>query len=142
MEGNVFDSADVQDGDNTASGIDRELRELTEAMTMPWLHECLVCYIFRMLEYGCRGQQWMQRYRDVCAPRATALELRMARVGGYCDCEVLMNAFLPSPRYFMTDDDGEVVSQPMLPCLSVRSGSTQPCRLWITRAEYELSQLY
>ena len=142
MEGNVFNNAGVQDGDNTASGIDEELRELSEAMTMPRPHECLVCYIFRMLEFGCRGQQWMKRYRDVLAPRATALELRMARMGGYCDCEVLMNSFLPSPWYFKTDDDGEVVSQPMLAFLGVRSGSTQPCRLWITRAEYQLSRIY
>lgn len=136
MEGNLPDSG------NMAAGVEEELRELSEAMTRPRPHECLVCYVFRMMEYGCRGQQWMKRYRDLCAPLATALERRIARVGGFCDCEMLMNSFLPSPRYFETDEDGDVISQPMLACLGVRAGSTQPCRLWVGRREYQWGYRY
>ncbi|WP_026556287.1 DUF2695 domain-containing protein [Arthrobacter sp. 35W] len=116
---------------NSFDGMEAELREVSVALTIPRSHECLACYVHRMLEFGCHGTQWMLRYQELRAPRATALERRMALLGGYCDCELMMNVFDPNPRFFATDDHGEVIDQPMLACFGVRVGSTQPCSLWL-----------
>jgi hypothetical protein len=35
--------------------IERELRHLSIAMTQPKPAECLHCYVYRMLEFGCAG---------------------------------------------------------------------------------------
>ncbi|NVM96497.1 DUF2695 domain-containing protein [Arthrobacter sp. AETb3-4] len=113
--------------------MESELHQLSEAMTMPRPRECLACYVLRMLEFGCHGRHWMGRYRAMRAPRATALERRMAQKGGYCDCEMLMNVVFPNPRYFRVDEDGDIVIDPKPPCLGVRGGSTQPCALWVGR---------
>lgn len=115
------------------AGVEKELRELSDAMTRPAAGECVVCYVFRMLDFGCSGHHWLQRYRDLRAPRATALERRMERLGGYCDCETIMNAFCLSPSYFTWDEDGEIATEEMPRCFGVRAGSTQPCPLWMSR---------
>jgi len=57
--------------------IERELRHLSIQITQPKPRECLHCYVYRMLEFGCTGLRWAKRYRDLRAPRATALDRRL-----------------------------------------------------------------
>lgn len=125
--------------DNAAAGVDAELRELSEAMTRPRPHECVACYVYRMLEFGCDGHRWVSRYRELSAPRATALERRLERQGGYCACELFMNVFFASPLYFKPDEDGDVVAQCMPDCRGVWGGSSKACDLWEGRESYSRS---
>src|SRR5688572_13193504 len=90
----------------TADPIDAQaeqiVRLVADELTMIRPGECLVCYVDRMVhEVGCdttlRFATW---YRDQRAPRATALRDRLGQVGGYCDCEVLMNGWWPHPRFW------------------------------------------
>ncbi|WP_022899002.1 DUF2695 domain-containing protein [Humibacter albus] len=105
------------------SSIDSEAEDfvhtMADAITAPLPRECLPCYLDRMLrDLQCDGSLRLTRnYRDATAPRATALEHRVMNGGGYCDCEVLMNVFIPHDEHVM-------------PCGGVRRGSTQPCSLW------------
>lgn len=110
--------------------IETELRQLSVALTWPRSGECLACYLDRMMEHGCSGRlQWAGRYRDLVAPRATALERRLGAMGGYCDCEVLMNAYVPLAGLAEPGVEPPVLG----PCRGVRAGSTQPCALWTRR---------
>lgn len=101
--------------------------------------ECLPCYLDRMLdEVGCdNGLRLAARYRDLHAPDDTTLERRLADLGGYCDCEVLANAYQPDRRLptqllqIPGDPAGEPVPVVVLPpCSGVPQGSTEPCDLW------------
>ena len=69
--------------------------ELPGPPALPGPRECLVCFVERMVvAYGCGNRlHWAALWRDRRAPRATALERRLQRSGGYCDCEVLANAY-------------------------------------------------
>ncbi|WP_336714056.1 DUF2695 domain-containing protein [Arthrobacter sp. USHLN218] len=114
--------------------IEDQLRLLSDELTLPKPGECLLCYTYRMLEFGCNGLVWARRYRDVAAPRATALEARLAAKGGYCDCEIFANGYEPNadlwdPRGYCEEHQ----PGPLPPCQQVRLGSTQPCRLWRPR---------
>lgn len=95
------------------------VRTLAAEITRPRLDECLACYLDRMLRDACCDHtlRWSSHYRDVLAPRGTALERQLADHGGYCDCEVLMNV------YWSISDD-------ILPCRGPARGSTKPCALW------------
>lgn len=96
---------------------------LQETITGPHDRECLACYVSRMLnEHGCDNTlRWSERWQHSCASRATTLADRLARRGGYCDCEVLLNVY---PERLL--DDGEEVPV----CRGVsRRGSTKPCPL-------------
>jgi Protein of unknown function (DUF2695) len=73
--------------------IERELRHLSVEITQPKTGECLHCYVYRMLEFGCTGLRWAQRYRDLRAPRATAFRRRLMSKGAGCDCEIFMNGW-------------------------------------------------
>ena len=73
--------------------IERELRHLSVEITQPKPGECLHCYVFRMLEFGCTGLRWATRYRDLKAPRATALGERLMSKGAGCDCEIFTNGW-------------------------------------------------
>lgn len=103
---------------------------------VPAARECVVCFIERMVRaYGCGNRLlFAQLWRDRAAPRATALERRLGAKGGYCDCEVLLNAYVRRTDYAReladTDDchDAEVP-----PCLGVTRGSSQPCAHWMAR---------
>jgi hypothetical protein len=130
---------------------EHELRLLASALTDPHEGECLLCYVHRMLEHGCTGLRWAVRYRDLRAPRATALERRLGQKGGFCDCEIFMNAYEPVRRLWtrlpaadLADgnqdeeddeddaDDVELVPPDELPaCRGVRAGSTRGCALWV-----------
>lgn len=104
--------------------------------------ECLPCFIDRMLdEVGCDNTlRLAAHYRDLHAPADTALERRLADLGGYCDCEVLANAYQPHrrlpPELVTVPGDGRgepdrVVPVVLLPqCSGVPPGSTSPCDNW------------
>jgi hypothetical protein len=121
---------------------EHELRELSARLTTPAEGECLLCFVHRALELGCDTQlRWARRFRDLRAPRATALEARLGQVGGYCDCEIFLNGFQlaeehwvrPEPR---VEDGVEYIDDPHYPqpmpiCRGVRRGSTRGCGLWV-----------
>jgi hypothetical protein len=122
--------------------IEAELRALSGRLTTPLEGECLFCYVHRMLEFGCDNRlRWACRYRDLRAPRATALEARLGRVGGYCDCEVFLNGFELARELWIHPEpyekDGLVLQDsphypdPMPACRGVQAGSTQGCALWV-----------
>ena len=115
--------------------IERELRHLSIEMTQPKPAECLHCYVYRMLEFGCAGLRWATRYRDARAPRATALDRRMMSKGAGCDCEIFMNGWSLRREHQIYDRESEEYSYPKeLPsCRGVRTGSIQPCALWRVR---------
>jgi hypothetical protein len=108
--------------DNIASAVEAELIQLSDLLTEPGEHECLRCYLLRMInEFGCDGKhRWTIRWRDLRAPRATGLLRRLQRLGGVCcDCEVLLNVF---PDYPQTGT--------LLPCAGQpQPGSVAPCDL-------------
>jgi hypothetical protein len=123
--------------------IENELRAIATALTNPHEGECLLCYVRRMLEFGCIGLRWARHYRDLRAPRATALEARLGRKGGFCDCEVFMNGFELAPEHWVPAQEyveGGVTYQgdpsypdPFPACTRVGAGSTQGCALWVPR---------
>ena len=61
--------------------------------------ECLPCYLYRVAgtEPCVANLRALMHYRDYSAPRATALERKIKLLGGFCDCEVLLNVFRPLP---------------------------------------------
>ena len=63
--------------ENLITDTEDALRELASTLTEVREGECLLCYVYRMLEFGCTGFRWAGRYRDVRAPRATGLERRL-----------------------------------------------------------------
>jgi hypothetical protein len=122
---------------------ERELRILSSALTEPHQGECLLCYVHRMLEFGCTGLRWAVRYRDLKAPRVTGLERRLGAVGGYCDCEIFLNGYEPvrelwTPAREYDEDGSTVFVDPEWPeqlpeCRGARAGSTKGCGLWVRR---------
>jgi hypothetical protein len=118
--------------------IERELRHLSVLITQPKSAECLHCYVYRMLEFGCSGLRWARRYRDLKAPRATALDRRLMSKGAGCDCEIFMNGWSLRREYRLYDPESEEYEYPdELPaCRGVRVGSIQPCGLWITHSRW------
>ena len=129
------------DTESLVTDTERELRILSTALTHPHERECLLCYVYRMLEYGCTGLRWAVRYRDLRAPRATALERRLGRRGGYCDCEIFLNGYEPAHELWTPerehDEDGVTCiddagwPEQLPACRGVRAGSTQGCTLWV-----------
>jgi len=115
--------------------IERELRHLSIAIIQPKPTECLHCYVYRMLEFGCSGLRWATRYRDLRAPRATALDRRLMSKGAGCDCEIFMNGWSLRREYQRYDSEAEeyIYPEDLPPCRGVRSGSIQPCALWKVR---------
>ena len=129
--------------DSIDARAERIVRLVADDLTMIRAGECLVCYVDRMVaEVGCdntlRFARW---FRDRRAPRATALEGRLGQVGGYCDCEILMNGWWPHQRFWSpareVEDHGVVYCHepeppdPPPPCATVRLGSTRPCSNWV-----------
>ena len=116
--------------------IERELRHLAFELTQIKPGECLHCYVFRMLEFGCTGLCWAKRYRDLRAPRATALERRLMSKGACCDCEISLNGWRLRHEYQIYDPEGEEYEYPgELPdCKGIRAGSVQPCGLWVVQS--------
>jgi hypothetical protein len=127
--------------DTLITDTEQDLRVLSTALTEPRPGECLLCYVFRMLDFGCTGLRWARHYRDLRAPRATALERRLGEKGGYCDCEIFLNAYELAPQHWVEAEeyveDGvtyledPTYPEPMPPCRGVRAGSTRGCSLWV-----------
>ena len=122
----------------TVAALEQELQSLASDLTEPREGECVLCYVNRMLEFGCFGHRWTSRYRELRAPRATALERRMGDRGGYCDCEIFMNAYELDRRLLLRREISECdyeweYPDPMPGCHGVRAGSSQPCTLWDRR---------
>lgn len=127
--------------DSLISDTERDLRTLSTALTDPHEGECLLCYVYRMLEDGCTGLRWARRYRDLRAPRATALERRLSQKGGYCDCEIFLNSYELAPEHLVPaathgEDGVAYLTDPSYPdsmprCRGARRGSTQGCALWV-----------
>jgi hypothetical protein len=115
--------------------IERELRHLSVLITQPKPGECLNCYVYRMLEFGCTGLRWAKRYRDLRARRATALDRRLMSRGAGCDCEIFLNGWNLRPEYQVYDPESEEYEYPEeLPeCKGIRAGSVQPCGLWVVQ---------
>ena len=112
------------------------VRSLARSLTAPRPQECLACYVLRMLnEFGCDTTlRFAVAHRDLRAPRATALEERLGRMGGFCDCEILLNGVRRAPHLRTYDEFGdEVAGEPMPECAGVRRGSTQGCSHWVRR---------
>lgn len=100
-------------------------------LPLPVEHECLPCFLYRVAgSQSCDGTlKLLSHYRDHCAPRASALEKKMRLLGGYCDCEVLLNAVRPATTEAMRRID----AQEDLVCKGVRRGTIQPCENWLMR---------
>ena len=110
------------------------LRDVLGELTDPHPGECLFCYVYRMLEFGCLPDRltWARRWRDLRAPRATGLEKRLGARGGFCDCEIFLNGW--QPRDLVLDENGDEAYPSLMPsCRGVRRGSTQPCSLWVPK---------
>jgi hypothetical protein len=114
------------------------VRQLAAELTRARPGECVYCYVIRMLDaFGCDTTlRWAARFRDRTAPRATALESRLGRMGGYCDCEIFLNGVtLVQARGGLADDEDE--DDPAVwevpPCAKVRLGSTRGCVNWTRR---------
>lgn len=114
------------------------LAELSSGLLGPYSRECLLCYVYRMLqEHDCNGRlRFAAHYRDVRAPRATALERRLGRVGSHCDCELFLNASTLRPVLWVVNEEADPPAlawpEPLPGCPGVRAGSVQPCALWLS----------
>jgi hypothetical protein len=73
----------------------RYLEQVVARGEAPLDRECLRCYLDRMVgTYGCDRslaltKQWM---KATATPKPTTLIRWLQSRGGYCDCEVLINA--------------------------------------------------
>lgn len=111
------------------------LQEVVWEVLAPHPQECVLCYAARMLEeHGCdETLRWVGRFRALRSPRATGLEERMRRVGGFCDCEVFLNGYGLAREHLVRDLDTDELEPPDRPppCAGVaRMDSTRPCRVW------------
>jgi hypothetical protein len=104
-----------------ATQIEADLVRLADGLTAPAARECLRCYLLRLIaEFGCDGSyRWTLRWMQGHGARPASQLRQLERRGGFCDCEIVMNAF---PEY-------PPVPGP-LPCAGVsRPGSLRPCDL-------------
>jgi len=107
--------------DDIAEMVEAELRALSSVLTEPDDHECLRCFLLRMMsDFGCDGtHRWTIRWRSLRAPLATSLLDKLEELGGCCDCEVVLNVFPQYPS-----------SGRLLPCAGQpHAGSAVPCDL-------------
>jgi Protein of unknown function (DUF2695) len=107
--------------EDIARAVEAEVVLLSRRLTEPHEHECLRCFLLRMInEFGCDStHRWAGRWRAERAPRATRLLHRLGQLGGCCDCEVLLNVFPDYPA-----------AGTLLPCAGQpEPGSAMPCDL-------------
>lgn len=117
--------------------IEQQAEELVRAaareLTEPRAGECLLCFVARKLDdFGCDNTlRWAVRYRDLRAPRATALAERLGSVGGFCDCEIFLNGYRTAAHLCEVDEWGDRTPPASRPaCSGARRGSTRPCETW------------
>lgn len=102
---------------------------------LPPRYECLACYLNRMLaSRNCTGLKWCTTYRDLRAPRATAMERKFPALGGYCDCEVQANIFRINDALWSSAEGGSADDAYVPACHKVRLGTIKPCELWLMRS--------
>jgi hypothetical protein len=114
-------------------GVEAEIHRLALDLTTPRPDECLLCFVARqVLQFGCDTKlRWAGRFRDLRAPRATGLEKRLGRFGGFCDCEIFLNGWDMIDEVVDIDADGNHEwPNPLPECVGVNLPSTQPCALW------------
>ena len=114
--------------------VEAHLRTTATQVTAPHDGECVFCYVLRMLDaFGCDTTlRWATRWRDVRMPRATGLEHRLGRRGGFCDCEIFLNGWNLVESQQVRDEHGELQWPRERPtCAGGRS--SQPCSLWEPR---------
>jgi uncharacterized protein DUF2695 len=124
--------------------IDKQAEELVRgvaaALTAPGDDgECLLCFVARMLDdFGCDTTlRFAKHYRDLRAPRATAMEARLGRMGGFCDCEIFLNGMTLAEHHLERDESGEAIAPARLPvCVGVRRASTKGCANWVRQGRY------
>ncbi len=125
----------------TVEDLERDLRALAASLVDPEDHECLLCFLRRVVaDLGCDTTlRWARRYRDLRVPRATGLERRLGDVGGFCDCEVLVNGWWPAREVCERDLDTDELHppDPWPGCAGVRGGSARPCVLWVRRTRWD-----
>ena len=122
--------------DPRADAAEQELRTVAGALTTPLPVECLLCFVWRMLDaFGCNATlRWTRHWRAARAPRATSLEHRLGRAGGYCDCELFLNGWDLAAVADRGARDGPRLRLAAAGwCAGVRRGSTQPCARWVRR---------
>lgn len=121
--------------------LEAELRALAHNITEPHERECSLCYVLRMLnQFGCTGLRWTNAYVRQRAPKVTGFQKRLGDRGGFCDCEIFLNAYRPRPGVLIRCradcedcDDGECERGSLPACRGARRGSTKPCELWVPR---------
>jgi hypothetical protein len=109
------------EGAALATQVEADLTELADTLTAPTPRECLRCYLLRLInEFGCDGTyRWTLRWLGAQATRPAGPLRQLERRGGFCDCEIVMNAFPDYPPVTR-----------LLPCAGVsRRGSLRPCEL-------------
>ena len=138
------------------------VHDLSDSILSPRTSECMVCFVDRLVhEFGCNHtRRFATHFRDLRAPRATALKKRMSEVGACCcDCELLLNGYIPARHLwrrrssagsaaveldaveldaveFDHDDDDDDDEDPEFPavmpaCEGARKGSILPCTNWM-----------
>jgi hypothetical protein len=107
--------------EDIADKVEAEIAWLSRRLTEPGEQECLRCFLLRMVyEFGCDGtHRWAKRWRGERAPQARSLLRRLERMGGCCDCEILLNVY---PDYPGTGHPLPCAGQPL-------DGSAAPCDL-------------
>jgi hypothetical protein len=102
-----------------------------DPLPLPGDRECLLCYVYRMLESGCDGTlRWALWWRDVRAPRLRGLVGALQARGGFCDCEIFFNGWEPAKAVDPTSGLA-LYPEDLSGCSGVRSGSGQPCPIWV-----------
>lgn len=118
----------------TVARLEQELRAVAADLVDPREGECLLCFVARAVdELGCDDTlRWARRYRDLRVPAATGLERRLQQVGGYCDCEILLNGYHLVRALWERDVHTDALHEPAVspPCAEVRAGSARPCANW------------
>ena len=111
------------------------VRALAHELTDPRVGECLLCYVARMLTaFECDTTlRFARHFRDLTAPRATALERRLGDLGGFCDCEIFLNAMTIAPHLRAYGPKGDPLAEEIPECAGVRRGSTRGCANWTRR---------
>src|SRR4051794_31264767 len=121
-------------GMSLADEAEQYLKIVAEPGSEPAEHECLACYVARMITaHGCdTSLRWAQRFRDLRSPAATGPERRLGSVGGFCDCEIFLNGYTLVRELLVRDlrtDELEAPAEPPV-CAGVRRSSTRPCANW------------
>jgi hypothetical protein len=94
----------------------------------PETSECLRCYLRRTLEeHGCDGSRtWSVRWCKLRAPLEDGLLTRLENLGGYCDCEILLNTW---------QEDIYDGGRPARCSGTTHEDPLVPCRIWSPHPE-------